>query len=686
MAIPGTSIAITAQTAQFVGEIRKATQSLDGLKTRANALSGSLRGAFGALGVGVSAAGLALFVKSTIDGADALFDLSKKLSVSVKDLASFKLIAEQSGTSLEDVGKGIQRLTRSIGDAEGGNKQISASLKALGITARDPKEAFFQLADAVKRIQDPARRATLLNDVLGKSYADLIPLLSEGGDELRKSARASESFADAMARLAPEADKFNDEIARLKQNAAGTAASILVELVPALNKMLGEMQEGIKIAGGFWQAIRLFGSMNPFKTAGESVTALRAEIQNLQALRSDFLRGHSAADAAFYDRATASVQKKLEFAQYMQRQEALALPSANGSETRNRFAKPSPFRPSPDAGKTAADPLAGILGDTAVAKLAEYTKLLDLLYRRQLSGKLAAEQYTQALVVLNQKFFGKEIAEYNKQLEFTAETERLVAESLEKTSNELAAQAEEWQAAGRALTEDMLTPMEALSKELARLDELLARGAISWDTYARAIFSVEDKTRAAMDAGKEKIGELDEFAKSAARNMQTAFADFLFNPFEQGLAGMAQRFGQMIQRMIAEAVAADLMKALFGDLVKGGEGAGFAGAALKTIGSLFNFADGGVMSAAGSLPLNRYAAGGVATSPQLAIFGEGRMNEAFVPLPDGRSIPVKMQGGGQPSVTVNIYGNNNNAPDVRRAAAQGVREAMSVLGAGRRYA
>ena len=29
------------------------------------------------------------------------------------------------------------------------------------------------------------------------------------------------------------------------------------------------------------------------------------------------------------------------------------------------------------------------------------------------------------------------------------------------------------------------------------------------------------------------------------------------------------------------------------------------------------------------------------------------MNEAFVPLPDGRSIPVSMQGGGQP-ITINI--------------------------------
>ncbi|WPZ36265.1 hypothetical protein T8K17_08955 [Thalassobaculum sp. OXR-137] len=52
------------------------------------------------------------------------------------------------------------------------------------------------------------------------------------------------------------------------------------------------------------------------------------------------------------------------------------------------------------------------------------------------------------------------------------------------------------------------------------------------------------------------------------------------------------------------------------------------------------FAQGGIMTESGPLPLARYAAGGVADSPQLALFGEGRLPEAFVPLPDGRSIPV----------------------------------------------
>jgi tape measure domain-containing protein len=76
---------------------------------------------------------------------------------------------------------------------------------------------------------------------------------------------------------------------------------------------------------------------------------------------------------------------------------------------------------------------------------------------------------------------------------------------------------------------------------------------------------------------------------------------------------------------------------------------------------LLPFADGGIMTSMGSMPLRKYAAGGIANSPQLAMFGEGAQNEAYVPLPDGRSIPVTMNGSNAPSVTVNVI-NQSGSP------------------------
>lgn len=54
------------------------------------------------------------------------------------------------------------------------------------------------------------------------------------------------------------------------------------------------------------------------------------------------------------------------------------------------------------------------------------------------------------------------------------------------------------------------------------------------------------------------------------------------------------------------------------------------------------FATGGIMTSKGPAPLRTYSGGGIAFTPQTAVFGEGSMPEAYVPLPDGRSIPVTM--------------------------------------------
>ena len=61
---------------------------------------------------------------------------------------------------------------------------------------------------------------------------------------------------------------------------------------------------------------------------------------------------------------------------------------------------------------------------------------------------------------------------------------------------------------------------------------------------------------------------------------------------------------------------------------------------------------GGVIPMAKGGYTRGYRSGGIATSPTVLV-GEGRYNEAVVPLPDGRSIPVEMHGGGN-SVIVNV--------------------------------
>lgn len=92
--------------------------------------------------------------------------------------------------------------------------------------------------------------------------------------------------------------------------------------------------------------------------------------------------------------------------------------------------------------------------------------------------------------------------------------------------------------------------------------------------------------------------------------------------------------------------------------------------AVKGIFNLDFSANGNVMTKNGPMPLRKYAMGGIARSPQISVFGEGSTPEAYVPLPDGRSIPVTMKGGAN---TVNVESVNikiENTGDTLSPAGQ----------------
>lgn len=97
--------------------------------------------------------------------------------------------------------------------------------------------------------------------------------------------------------------------------------------------------------------------------------------------------------------------------------------------------------------------------------------------------------------------------------------------------------------------------------------------------------------------------------------------------------------GQLLLKL-AEAY---LYAGLFGG--QGGDG-GLFGGIFKNISGLLTgglFAQGGIMTELGPVELRRYASGGIANRPQFALFGEGSQPEAYVPLPDGRTIPVTLK-------------------------------------------
>ena len=96
------------------------------------------------------------------------------------------------------------------------------------------------------------------------------------------------------------------------------------------------------------------------------------------------------------------------------------------------------------------------------------------------------------------------------------------------------------------------------------------------------------------------------------------------------------------------------------------------------------FAKGGVIpgGTGDAMPVKGYATGGpIMRSPHVALIGEGQYNEAVVPLPDGRSIPVQMQGGARDggSTSVEFTVNALDAASVAQLFARNGKELADIV-------
>jgi lambda family phage tail tape measure protein len=129
----------------------------------------------------------------------------------------------------------------------------------------------------------------------------------------------------------------------------------------------------------------------------------------------------------------------------------------------------------------------------------------------------------------------------------------------------------------------------------------------------------------------------DYFEDRASRVKET------FGSFMQGMQSMWEKFittGKITLTDFVNLIQMELAKVVWNKYI----GSAATGLASYLTGALWGFSGGGIMTSQGPLPIKEYAGGGIADTPQVSVWGEGRMPEANVPLPDGRTIPVTIKG------------------------------------------
>jgi len=193
-------------------------RGLNDMRSQTKSFAGSMKGMLaGALGLGaITAAFRSMFVEM-----DRVQKLGLRFGETAETIQKVKLAADLAGSEIEGLAKAITVATRNAHEAATGNIEYAETFETLGIDAAafinlPMEEKISLLAKSLESGAGSGEKLALMMDILGKGGADLIPLLTQGQEELQKqfanTSTVSQGTVDSIA-------NFNDALTKLKQKA-----------------------------------------------------------------------------------------------------------------------------------------------------------------------------------------------------------------------------------------------------------------------------------------------------------------------------------------------------------------------------------------------------------------------------------------------------------------------------------
>jgi ABC-type transporter Mla subunit MlaD len=253
-----------------LGNLNKAAQGTQGGLSRMGQAAKGLGGMLGALAPVGAIAGLAALGKRSIDTADNLNDMSQRTGVAVESLSRFGAAAEDSGSSIEGVAKGMGQLAKRVADTGNAGEKIRGTLQGMGISAKDAQgkikpldTLMLEIADRFSKMPDGAQKSALAMQLFGKSGVELIPMLNQGREALEKYQ------ATISGDMAKSADQFNDALNEISRSLAGPFNQAVTALLPSITKL----------AEGLGGALTAFSKLpQPIQTTTVAVGSLVAAL------------------------------------------------------------------------------------------------------------------------------------------------------------------------------------------------------------------------------------------------------------------------------------------------------------------------------------------------------------------------------------------------------------------------
>lgn len=249
-------IEIGANVARLQADLGKASRQVD-------SFVGGVSKTFRTLGIGIggalSVAGIATFVKSAIDMADAIGKASEKFGVAVGPLSALKYAAELNEVAFEGLATGLKFLNKSMAEGDKAFGAMGIRVKDSSGNLRTTEDVLLDVAEAFASYKDGATKTALALQLFGKAGADMIPFLNQGKAGIREAMEEARRLGVVISTdTAKAADEFNDNLTRLKTSSSGLAVSLASEVLPLLQGMAEYMTD---LVGSMQAANREFAKM-----------------------------------------------------------------------------------------------------------------------------------------------------------------------------------------------------------------------------------------------------------------------------------------------------------------------------------------------------------------------------------------------------------------------------------------
>lgn len=419
--------------------IKGVQKSIGGLTSSYGALAGAVTAALGAGGMGA-------FLSDAIRVRSALDDLADTTGDNVRTLDGLRRQAYVSGVELEAMGGALTKLARNLNNADDEGQAAAQALKAIGLNVENlrtmkPADAMLEVARALDKFEDGAGKVAVAQALMGKEGAKQLPLLKD-------LAQAGELQGKITAQQAAEAERTEKEWRKLVLAFKDGKDALATWLIPEIGNLIEQMREGIRIAGGFGAALRIFGTSGAFSSPREIIVKSQENIAQLESSLS-IMRGLSGYEAttALTEQRIADERKRIAFAKFLQQQDALS--GRTGDEfldARDLRARQKPILDPGKLGGKDREKKGDKLTDAQIARMTaeswedfdkEVRKGIQELQEFEAAGRKAIEEH-------NKKLEAEGIAGWIKLAETMQDAADTMVYTWDQFGNRIEVTAEQW--------------------------------------------------------------------------------------------------------------------------------------------------------------------------------------------------------------------------------------------------